>query len=153
MNYTPDLSKEEVDQTIATAIAIWASVSSLTFTKITAPDKEADIMIKFVRGYHGDSRPADGPGKELAHAFFPLDNKGLSGDLHFDEDETFTLLDAKADGVDLLWVAVHELGHSLGLDHSYQLDSIMFPFYMGYIPDLKLDVDDIAGMQSLYGKN
>ena len=56
---------------------MWSAASPIKFKRVTDPNTEADILIKFVSGYHGDSRPADGPGKELAHAFFPLDNKGV----------------------------------------------------------------------------
>lgn len=49
-------------------------------------------------------------------------------------------------------VAVHEFGHSLGLLHSDVQGSIMWPFSMGYQPDLKLHPDDISAIQALYGK-
>jgi len=151
VNYTPDLTKKEVDDTIQKALDQWSSASQIKFERITDPNKEADIMIKFVSGYHGDSRPADGPGKELAHAFFPLDNTGLAGDLHFDEDEQFDV-NGSDTKVDLNWLSLHELGHSLGLDHSYHPDSVMFPFYFGYTKGLTLHWDDIQGIQQLYGK-
>lgn len=54
-------------------------------------------------------------------------------------------------GINLLQVAVHEFGHSLGLAHSDVNSAIMAPFYRGYVPNLVLDSDDIAGIQSLYG--
>lgn len=57
---------------------MWSAASQIKFERITDSKTEADILIKFVSGYHGDGRPADGPGKELAHAFFPLDNKGMA---------------------------------------------------------------------------
>ena len=79
-------------------------------------------------------------------------NAGLAGDLHFDEDEHFDIHGAD-DAVDLNWLSLHELGHSLGLDHSYHPESVMFPFYFGYINDLKLDRDDVEGIQQLYGKS
>jgi len=71
----------------------------------------------FVTGFHNDTRKADGPGGELAHASFPgPDNAGEAGDVHLDDDETYAI--NGGNGVDLLWVFVHELGHSLGLDHT-----------------------------------
>ena len=82
----------------------------------------------------------------LAHAYYPRDGRA-----HFDEDETYTH-DTKY-GVNLLWVATHEFGHSLGLDHTNVRGAIMYPFYTGYVPDMKLHSDDIAGIQYLYGKN
>jgi len=50
------------------------------------------------------------------------------------------------------WVAVHEFGHSLGLEHSNVRQSIMYPWYKGYVPDIKLTEDDIKGIQALYGE-
>ena len=54
-------------------------------------------------------------------------------------------------GVNLLWVAVHEFGHSLGLMHSDVRDAVMYPYY-SYDPNLQLHEDDIRGIQSLYSK-
>lgn len=82
----------------------------------------------------------------MAHAYYPRDGRA-----HFDEDETYTH-DTKY-GVNLLWVATHEFGHSLGLDHTNVQGAIMYPYYTGYVPDMKLHSDDIAGIQYLYGKN
>jgi len=39
----------------------------------------------------------------------------------------------------------------LGLEHSNVRESIMYPWYKGYIPDIELTYDDIQGIQALYG--
>lgn len=75
---------------------------------------------------------------------------GISGDAHFDDDERYTV--GTKDGINLDWVALHEFGHSLGLDHSNVRGSIMFPWYQGYKPTIKLTEDDILGIQGIYGK-
>ena len=83
--------------------------------------------------------------------FFPiLLRSGLSGDAHFDDDERFTT--GTSDGINLDWVAVHEFGHSMGLEHSNVRESIMYPWYKGYFPNIELTEDDILGIQALYGK-
>ena len=56
-------------------------------------------------------------------------------------------------GTDLLWVAVHEIGHALGLEHSNVRGAIMWPTYYGCKHNLQLSNDDTWGIQSLYGRN
>ena len=56
---------------------------------------DADIVILFAQGAHGDGGAFDGRGRTLAHAFFPPRNSrsvfyDISGDAHFDDDESFT---------------------------------------------------------------
>lgn len=98
------------------------------------------------------SYPFDGPGNVLAHAFYPEEMQSLSGDIHFDYDENWKENSTNlADGVDFFSVAVHELGHSLGLGHSTVYSSIMFPYYKG-AGSYALDFDDIFAMYELYGK-
>ena len=70
----------------------------------------------------------------LAHAFFPSD-----GRVHFDEAESWTVGGGR--GTDLLWVAVHEIGHSLGLQHSNVRGTIMWPTY-SYQANLRLHNED-----------
>ena len=70
--------------------------------------------------------------------------------MHFDDSETYVI--GKSTGTDLLWVATHEIGHSLGLEHSNTKGAIMFPWYQGYKKDFDLTNDDIGGIVELYGK-
>ena len=68
------------------------------------------MSFRFAKKNHGDGHPFDGVGNTLAHAFAPAD-----GDVHFDDDETFTTTGGgSSGGVQLMWVALHELGHALG---------------------------------------
>ena len=55
-------------------------------------------------------------------------------------------------GVNLLQVAAHEFGHSLGLGHSTEEDALMAPYYQAYDPDFKLHTDDIQGIRAIYGE-
>ncbi len=98
----------------------------------------------------------------LAHAATPgteaTDGAGgtLGGDLHLNPDQLW--VDDPTDvgfdpffdtDVDLPTVLLHELGHSLGLDHSPVAGSVMEASYMG--ARRTLHADDIAGIQAIYG--
>lgn len=89
----------------------------------------------------------------MAHAFFPYEQGSLGGDIHFDDDENWKINpNDYDDGIDFFTVAVHELGHSLGLGHSPVRNSIMFPYYKGYSATFALGYDDILAMYQLYSK-
>lgn len=56
-------------------------------------------------------------------------------------------------GYNLLAVAAHELGHSLGLSHSRDPSAVMYPNYrFRSSAQFSLSRDDVLGIQSLYGK-
>ncbi|XP_078350865.1 macrophage metalloelastase-like isoform X2 [Oculina patagonica] len=150
LNFTRDGIPSYVQRRIfRNALNLWQSASGLTIREVYGGD--ADILISFVTRRHGDPYPFDRKGGTLAHAFYPHSNQGLSGDAHFDDDEFFTTRDPDK-GVNLDWVAVHEFGHSLGLEHSNVRESIMYPWYKGYHPNIQLTSDDIQGIQALYPK-
>uniref|UniRef100_A0A8C6ZAC3 Matrix metalloproteinase-9 n=1 Tax=Nothoprocta perdicaria TaxID=30464 RepID=A0A8C6ZAC3_NOTPE len=87
MNYSPDLDRAVIDDAFKRAFKVWSDVTPLTFTQIYSG--EADIMIMFGSGEHGDGYPFDGKDGLLAHAFPP--GAGVQGDAHFDDDELWTL--------------------------------------------------------------
>ncbi|NXK46273.1 MMP3 protein, partial [Chauna torquata] len=147
LNYTPDMLQADVDEAIAKAFNLWSSVTPLRFTRIYSGD--ADIMISFAAGFHGDFYSFDGPGGTLAHAYPP--SSGIGGDAHFDEDENWTKF-TTYNGYNLFLVAAHELGHSLGLGHSNVFGALMYPIYMHTdTSNYRLPQDDIDGIQALYG--
>jgi len=145
---TKDLSRAVVVKTLKKAMCLWSSQTNVEFVEDNSGETP-DIVVAFGEGSHGDPFPFDGAGGVLAHAFYPLNNKGLAGDMHFDDAETYTV--GTTVGRNLLWVATHELGHSLGLAHTSDNKAIMYPWYLGYIPNLALREDDRRGIQELYG--
>ncbi|CAG7816597.1 unnamed protein product [Allacma fusca] len=142
----PGVSEALVDRDVQRAFQLWQDVTNLNFIKVDRGD--ADIDIRFLTGDHGDLNSFDGPGKTLAHAFSP--GLGLGGDVHFDDHEHWT--SDSPDGFNTLFVATHEIGHALGLDHSKEKHSIMAAAYAGYRPHLQLHPDDIQGIQAIYGR-
>ncbi|XP_055806612.1 metalloendoproteinase 5-MMP-like [Solanum dulcamara] len=132
----------------------WSKVTPLTF-KETESYRLADIQIGFFVGEHEDGNPFDGPMKILAHAFAPP-----TGFFHLDGDENWVVDGeilkegmSRISVVDLESVAVHEIGHLLGLDHSSEKEAIMFPTLGAGVRKVDLSRDDIEGVQMLYGSN
>uniref|UniRef100_A0A8C4QSN6 Matrix metallopeptidase 19 n=1 Tax=Eptatretus burgeri TaxID=7764 RepID=A0A8C4QSN6_EPTBU len=140
-NVTPDMSNAAVRKAFNQAFNQWSKVSPLRFFETTS--SQSDIVISFARRNHYDGHPFDGPGRTLAHAFFPED-----GRIHFDEDETWT---DNQRNINLMVVATHELGHTLGLTHSNHPSAVMAPFYSGYRNPFNLHANDISRIQQIYG--
>lgn len=147
LNYTPDLSHDEVHMAIEKALKVWSDVTPLEFSRIN--EGQADIMITFGAREHGDYYPFDGPNSILAHAFPP--GEGIGGDTHFDEDEDWTM---GSNGYNLFIVAAHEFGHALGLAHSQDPGALMYPMYVyTSMKEFRLARDDVNGIQALYGSS
>lgn len=143
LNASPDLGNNrfaDARQQIGKAFKEWdRHMPNNRLVESNAP--KADIMVSFQKLNHNDGFPFEGPGKVLAHAFFPVANSGkLAGDVHFDEGE-------KWGEKFLQQVALHEIGHSLGLEHSHDRSAVMFPIFRA---KSNLDRDDIVRIKRLY---
>ena len=156
-NTTPDILPADARTSIQNAFATWQAITRRYFMEVCNAN-DADIVIFWGERNHGDNFPFDGPGtfqgNVLAHAFFPPPNSGaLAGDIHFDDFEDWTNITRANDlpPIDLQTVALHEIGHSLGLNHTGVAGAVMEAFYNG--SRRALAADDIAGIRSIYGQN
>ncbi|KAA0037435.1 metalloendoproteinase 2-MMP-like [Cucumis melo var. makuwa] len=130
---------------VGRAFKTWGAHTHFNFSR-ASKYKKADIKISFRSGDHGDGHSFDGVGGVIAHGFAPTD-----GRLHFDAIESWAV-GAVADSFDLETVALHEIGHLLGLHHSSVEGAIMWPSIMEGTTK-GLDADDIAGINALYNAN
>lgn len=143
---------------VAEALKLWAAVTPLKFVEV--PDSGPSVSdTSYAPGTAPNLRyghhAIDGASAVLAHAFFPYDvvGDGLSGDLHFDEGETWVVKPSGA-RIDFIETCLHETGHALGLAHSATVQAIMFPFYAGRFSgpgSAFIFPDDRDGIQAIYG--
>jgi len=143
-SYPRNLSRRAVQKVIQRAFSAWSEASKLTF-EVADEGETVDIVISWEAKQHGHY-DFDGPSGVLAHAEFPS-----SGVLHFDADENWGINSNRVEVIDVFTVALHEIGHLLGVGHSDVYQAIMYPLYKGRIT--ALHSDDIAAAKSLYSRD
>ncbi|EZA56515.1 Neutrophil collagenase [Ooceraea biroi] len=147
-------------RTTETAFALWAANSSLTFSRDT---NKPDIIIAFREGRHTmlDRRydgavcpnDLDGPGKVLAHATLPSGAREDVSEVHVDHREAWhvALTPNPQNSYHLLRMLVHEIGHSLGLSHTTDENSLMYAYSPAVEWPVVLGMEDVLAVRNLYG--
>ncbi len=150
VNGTGDVANSDEQAQVERALAEWARYADLAFTRTTFAGQTRTIDIRWATGDHGDGTPFDGLAGVLAHAFYPAGAgvESLAGDLHFDDAETWGI--APGTGLDVFTIALHELGHTLGLNHSTDTNAVMYGLIYPTTVHAGLKPDDIAGIQTIY---
>lgn len=142
-----------VEAEIDNAFTAWSAVADIQFIQVSDNGAASNGA-----GAAGDIRigahPFDGPLGVLAHAYFPPPNgASIAGDLHFDSVEAWSCTSGGGK-IDIGLVALHEIGHAIGLRHE-PLPSqggnpaVMNAYYNSGLTNLLLD--DFNGAASIYG--
>lgn len=147
---TNDISGVGEFDAVRAAFATWAAVGQLTFIEVTTA-QNPDVRIGW--------RPANDQdlsmvGGVLAHADFPPNCSVVTNTLpkpvHFDDSEHTWSVGAAVSAFDVETVALHEIGHILGLGHTNVPGSVMFPSVSSNFTLRTLTADDLAGIRQLY---
>lgn len=140
LKYSNKLDAHQIDVELARAFNMWSEHTNYMYTH--KREGQVDIEIAFLTFDHGDIDPFDGAGGVLAHANYYYNA------IHFDDSENWTFDGEK--GINFFQVALHEIGHVLGLDHSNVSASVMYKHYRGFKPNYHLHDDDIKRIKAVY---
>lgn len=146
---TDDVNGREEFGAVRKAFASWSSVTGLEFEEVVFSDAP-DIQIGW--------RASDDPDYELsgvvAHSDYPIGCSVSTGQLplpiHFNSQFRWAV-EAASNAFDIESVALHEIGHILGLGHLSDKNAVMFEqIFVGSLNRV-LTENDIEAIAALYG--
>ncbi|XP_062552725.1 collagenase 3-like isoform X2 [Armigeres subalbatus] len=141
-NFPAGVSIDSVKNLLRTAFDQWSAVTNLDFNE--TENMNADIEIVFGSRHHPHRWQYCGSelgDTTLAHAFFPQ-----IGAIHFNTKFYFGTQNED----DFFNTAMHEIGHVLGLEHSVNPASIMYPSLVARFSEIPLI--DVEKIQFKYGR-
>lgn len=176
-----------IRQSVEEALAAWASVAPLNFVEVEDQGGPVYSGVQYSNGQFGQIRfnhmyingpdPTIGRPSTKAMAYFPSTGGNLGGDVFFDDSDRWQVAGTIRQP-DVLGVAIHEIGHTLGLGHSTVQQTDAFWYWQEYdgsggivdVTEAKgaavmywitprfegpgtgaLFPDDITGIQAIYG--
>ncbi|XP_019539900.2 matrix metalloproteinase-19 [Aedes albopictus] len=137
-SFPRSVPQSEARNLINQAFKEWTKHVLLNVTEVSRG--EADIYVSDEQKIHENRLGSEcrfTTNTTLAHAFFPE-----VGDIHYNTDRSYT-------SEEFFSATIHEIGHTLGLDHSNSKTSIMFPFHIRY--HTEIPEEDRRALQALYG--
>lgn len=141
-DFDSPISEAAFQNLVRDAFAAWEKVANIDFVEV-ADNAQSDIRL----GWDA----IDGRDNFLGEAYVTWDgnNVGTHGEIRFDTAEAFTLdKSAKGAVANFYALALHEIGHIIGLDHTEDPTTIMH-HYIGQA--VEPSATDIAAVQHLYG--
>jgi peptidoglycan hydrolase-like protein with peptidoglycan-binding domain len=148
---TTQIPTDQTKVAVRNAFATWQNANvGISFTEVqigTGPD----VSVEW--------RPANDPdhsmvGALVAHADFPPGFSMIVNDLplplHFDDEEHGWAVTSAAGAFDIQSIALHEIGHCLGLVHSNDPSAVMYPTVQPNFTLRALQMDDIQKFRALY---
>jgi hypothetical protein len=154
-NLSTDVANDVVRNAVRRAFNTWTAAGvGLSFSEV-AGNANPDIFVEWRQANDPDHSMVGGI---LAHADFPPGctvvinppNGTPPTPLHFDDQEHAWVDGAVANSFDIETVALHEIGHCLGLQHTNVSGSVMFPSVSSNFTLRALQADDNAGIRALY---
>ena len=131
---------------LTAAFADWASYANIKFQEVSST---ASAQIDFTMG------AIDGLDNTLGETSYSYSgNIFNSATIEFDSEESWHVSGSQVvsnDSVNLFVVALHEIGHSIGLDHYNSAPAVMNATLNPAVTDLQQS--DIDGAQAIYGAN
>ncbi|MCL7036329.1 hypothetical protein MKW94_019991 [Papaver nudicaule] len=148
--FSSNNSSDKVDNVtlrsvMSQAFAKWEAVSNFKFTEETDSDLATDMVIGFRKGDHHDGSSFDGSMGVVAQAFEPND-----GRFYYDADDKWSTSPG-SDTIDLESVATHEIGHLLGLEHSFEPNAAMYPVFAPGSTKRQVTRNDVKALRAIYG--